>query len=153
MFLLDGQDVLQLTKLDRSDTTPQVLLGSRAIFTASADLFGANRDRSCQLFSISRTGDDLRQLTTFSGSGGNCTFGTPECYIDPVFADEKAGTLVFMSSCTVDATRPSSAQIFTIDVDGRHLRQLTALSGFRVDADGAEVAELPGPIAYESARR
>ena len=156
-FAFDGKKLLQLTAFHRADTEDRVRIGQRAFFTASADPLGTNPDNTCQLFSIDLLAGGLRQLTGFRGSlAGHefgaareaCRFGAPECYVNPVFADPRRRTLVFMSSCSSGTARPYGAQIYAMRDDGSAMRQLTDVEGAVVESDGTLRVELPGPVAY-----
>jgi hypothetical protein len=150
-FLLDGRRLLQLSSFRRVDTQAWAFAGGRAFLTGSANPFGRNPDNGCQLFSVDRRGQRLRQLTTFRGSPGNhCTFGTPECYVAPVFRDQRRRSLVFMSSCGPVDGNPAGAQLFSMGEDGTALRQLTNVGGTLIEPDGGLRVELPGPFAYSS---
>ena len=68
LFASDGKNLLQLTNFGHGDTGVDVVLSrdrQRALFNASADPFGANRNNNCQFFSVDTLGGDLRQLTGF----------------------------------------------------------------------------------------
>jgi hypothetical protein len=58
--------------------------------------------------------------------------------------------VVFLSSCDPLGTNPFGEQIFAVRSDGSGLRQLTAMRGMEVDADGTVRVELPGPFAYST---
>ena len=166
VFLLDGDNLVQLTAFGRTDITDAVLSadGRRVFFNASADACaegkyntctGSNPFRNCQIFSVDRTGGDLRQLTAFD-EGGISTLG---CYYDArgqgcaanlLAQDPHTGTLVFYSNCNpfgVSGFRGS--QIYAMRPNGTGLRQLTATRG-RFSDNGFDAIELPGQLAYSS---
>ena len=160
VFLLDGQNVLQLTNFRRADTSFAELTpdGQRAIFAASADPFGRNPSGSCQIFSIDTLGTGLRQITHFSPPGNSvdgCNVNLLDasgCYILPTGGlDPVTGTLVFYSSCDPLGTNPYGDQLFSIHPDGTHLRQLTHARGEVTEADGTVSAENLGDFGYSAA--
>jgi hypothetical protein len=159
IFLVDGRNLLQLTNFRREDTGsffPNPVLDARrerVFFQASADPFGTNLSEDCQLFSIDRTGTDLRQLTFFreaERSQNGCLFGlrTRGCSVEVFGQDSTTGTVLFYSSCDPFGTNPNGAQIFAISPNGTGLRQLTAARGLVIDADGTVTTELPSHYAY-----
>src|SRR5262249_43360831 len=108
LFLLDGPDVLQLTKFDRGDTARAgrggALVGQRVFFEASADPFGTNPDQYCQIFSVNTRGTDLRQLTHLGDRARPSTSGCFDpnpgsCSIDRYFTGRLSGTVLFTSYC------------------------------------------------------
>ncbi len=164
IYLLDHSELLQLTNFCRPDTFAgtQSIDGQRAFFVASADPFQTNPTMNCQIFSIDRLGTDLRQLTSFS-QGGHSSVGCdsqagpgpPGCAI-LVFAprqDPATQALVFESSCDPFGINPNGGQVFAMNPDGTHLRQLTDTPGFTTEADGTVDVELPGPFASTAERR
>jgi len=70
IFLLAGEQTLQLTKFDRIETGSAVLDSDaqRVLFLASTDRLGTNPSKNCQVFSVNTAASDLRQLTYFSVS-------------------------------------------------------------------------------------
>jgi hypothetical protein len=56
-------------------------------------------------------------------------------------------SLVFHSDCNPLGANPDGSQVFAIDYDGSHLRQLNHTAGAMHHADGSLDLELPGPIA------
>ena len=162
VYLLDHNDVLQLTNFCRPDTFAgtQSLDGQRAFFVASANPFKTNPSENCQIFSIDRLGTDLQQLTKFSqgehssfGCDFNVGFGPPGCITFAPRQDPATQALVFESSCDPFRTNPNGGQVFAMNPDGTHLRQLTDTSGFTTEADGTVDVELPGPSASTAVRR
>jgi hypothetical protein len=160
IFVVDeGKNVLQLTNFRRQDTLTALVDVDRdtVFFEASADPFGENPSRNCQLFSIDRLGANLRQLTDFhetehsvlgclsGGLGLGCAL-----YIGAPFGrqDPWSRTLIFYSNCDPLRTNPNGAQVFAIQPDGSGLRQLTDSRGLVREADGTYSGELPGPWAY-----
>lgn len=159
VFVRDGKNVLQLTKLDRSDTAYAVRLRDRerVLFAASADPVGRNPSTVCQLFTVDRLGGSLRQLTRFdpgATSLAGCAGGEPGRTCTAVSAliaqDRVTGAIVFDSSCDPLALRPVSQQLFAVRPDGTGFRQLTAYRGMVEEADGTVTVELPGPAAYSA---
>ena len=148
IFLRDGSNLLQLTNFHRADTFASQSLahgGGPVFFTASADPLGANPSNNCQLFSIDRTGGDLRQLTAFSeteASLNGCTIFYPKGYGCTVaFGGEDAVThsVVFFATCDPFGSNPNGSQLFTVGPDGGGLRQLTDLPGL-VIRPGVEIS-------------
>jgi hypothetical protein len=156
LFVLDGKNLLQLTNFRRSDTAEFGALvgvgGQHVFFPASADPLGTNPTENCQLFSIDRTGADLRQLTNFQEvdrSQAGCDFNVhPGCGVELIAQDTANQTLIFASGCNPFGMNPRGGQIFAIHPDGSGLRQLTDLRELKTDPDGTVRAELPGPVAY-----
>ena len=156
VFVIDREnDVLQLTNFRRVDTVnPTVSAdGQRVVFVASADPLGTNPTENGQLFSIDRTGGDLRQLTDFR-EGPHSTFG---CFIGPrpvgcgtiyMSRDIQSDAVVFYSSCNPFGTNPYGSQVFAMHSDGTGLRQLTHTQGYTRDASGAVSVEVAYPFAY-----
>jgi len=172
LFLLDGDNLLQLTDFDREDITDAVVSadGSRVFFNASADpctdgrytqCSGSNPHHNCQIFSVDRLGDDLRQLTAFDEGPTEhyeigCYESTPPrhgCAAAFLSQDPHTGTLVFLSSCDplhMPTRRGAPSQIYAMRPDGSGLRALTSARGLFSDAQGFDATELPGPFAYSS---
>jgi len=153
VLLIEGENLLQLTNLGRSDTTNPVLSndGLQVFFVASADPLGTNPTNNCQVFSIDTTGTNLRQLTNFSEVGASevgCLFAPADsgCAIGIDAQDTVTGTLILYSNCDPFGTNPDGGQIFTMQPDGGGLRQLTDAAGLVVE-EGLVAAELPGPTA------
>jgi hypothetical protein len=158
IFRRMGTNFIQLTHFHRIDTE---LLGGRksgAICYASGDPLGTNPLQNCQLFRVSLLGLHLRQLTRF-GTGerskeGCANFGpTPGCGIRSLEKDwfaMQSRSLLFHSDCDPFGANPDGSQVFAVDYDGSHLRQLTHTAGTHTTADGALEVELPGPIATRS---
>jgi hypothetical protein len=161
VFLLDGDAILQLTNFHRSDTYDPTLDadGEQVLFVAAADPVRANPYKNCQIFSVGRTGDGMRQLTSFGDateSKNGCEVGRPEggCTAHFLGRDAKTGSAVFYSDCDPFATGVVGGQIFAMRSDGTGLQQLTTVRGYvRQDADGSTLVELPGPFAYPGALR
>jgi hypothetical protein len=157
VFVIDEKEnALQLTNFRRSDTwDPLVDLDREHIyFPAAADPLGTNPSDSCQIFSIDRTGGNLRQLTNFresehslSGCFASGAVGQG-CFVLLGAQDPRNRNLVFYSSCDPLGTNPNGAQIFAVQPDGSGLRQLTDSLGLMREADGTFSATLPGQWAY-----
>jgi hypothetical protein len=156
LFAGDGPNLLQLTNFQRSDTGDIAVVGvdqQTVFFSASADPFGANPTENCQIFSIDRNGDDLRQLTRFRESG-HATFGCDfaargfGCTPFSLTQDSQSRRLVFYSSCDPLGTNPNGDQVFAMRPDGSDLLQLTHARGLKNQSGGTVLGELPGPIAY-----
>jgi len=155
VFAIDqGKNILQLTNFRRLDTwLPLVDVDrERIYFRASADPLGTNQSENCQLFSINRTGADLRQLTNFGESehsSHGCYFypGATGCAVQKLFQDRRNRSLVFYSDCDPLGTNPNGSQVFSMRPDGSELRQLTDSRGLVFESDAA-IGELPGPWAY-----
>jgi len=160
VFVIDGDNVLQLTNFGRYDTFAPTLSadGQHVIFSASANppSLGTNPTENCQLFSIDRTGGDLRQLTDFH-EGPEGLHSTTGCFlsIPPLGCtafytsrDTQSDAVVFYSSCDPFGTNLYGAELFAIHSDGTGLHQLTETQGYTVDASGAVNVELPFPFAY-----
>jgi len=154
VFAIDqGDNILQLTNFRRVDTGALLVDvdRERIYFNASADPLGGNPSENCQLFSMDRTGADLRQLTNFGASehsDNGCYFwrGSTGCAVSKLFQDRRNRSLVFYSDCDPLGTNPNGGQLFAIQPDGSGLRQLTDSRGL-VFEDGW-IGELPGPWAY-----
>ncbi len=166
IFLVDHGNLLQLTNFCRSDTQAgtQSTDGERTFFRASAnppELGDSNPFENCQIFSIDRLGTNLRQLTPFNprehSPFGCFPGGPPGCAIQRVRQDPASQALVFESSCDpFDAPfdkNPAGAQVFSMNPDGTNLRQLTAMRGLTMEADGTVDVELPGPHASTAVRQ
>jgi hypothetical protein len=160
IFLRDGDNLLQLTNFGRADTftnSPLSRGAQQVIFVASADPLGTNPTNNCQIFSIDRTGSDLRQLTAFqegAASRNGCTtfFAKPQgCYVEITSQDAVTQSLVFGSTCDPFGTNPNGAQLFAVRPDGTGLRQLTDFAGFERQADRRVTAEGPAAFAFASA--
>src|SRR5262249_41451174 len=125
-------------------------------FSASANtpFVASNPSESCQLFSIDRTGADVRQLTTFSEvtqaeSSLGCLFTHgPGCAFALVAQDANTRRLIFYSNCDLLGTKVLGAQIFAMSRDGTDIEQLTDARGLVNQSDGTVLGELPGPQAY-----
>jgi hypothetical protein len=161
LFLIDGKNLVQLTNLGRSDTGFQggFITRGRVLFTGSANPSGGNPAEICQLFSVSKHGGDLRQLTHLPSDGrpsNGCAFAfETACSISPLFMamDPITGTVLFTSSCDPVGRNPFGDQLFAMRPDGTGLRQLTNVRGMTTDPDGTVHVQLPGPVAYHSAPR
>ena len=153
-FLLDGDNLLQLTNFGRVDTTPGPVSADRLrVFLTASVNDGDNPSENCQIFSVDRNGGDLRQLTHFrqgdhSAYGCSATALPPGCTVQDVGQDFETGTLVFYSSCDPLGTNPNGGQVFTMRPDGTELRQLTESRGVVTEPDGGVTVELPGPAVY-----
>lgn len=153
VFLLDGDSLLQLTNFGRQDTTTAIVGVDRdhVFFNASADPLGTNPSNNCQIFSIDRTGANLRQLTSFSEtehSDNGCWYGLRRgCTADFLWQDPVTQNLVFNSDCDPFGQGYYGAQIFAMRPDGSGLRQLTDTRGWK--GTGYPL-ELPGPFAYSA---
>jgi hypothetical protein len=158
VFVIDGDNVLQLTGFGRNQTFNPTLSadGQRVIFVSTADPLGTNPTENCQLFSIDRIGGGLRQLTDFhegpegQHSTAGCFFNPPPlgCNAIGLSRDTQSGALVFNSTCDPFGTNPHGAQLFAMHADGTGLRQLTETQGYSVDASGTVTVELVYPWAY-----
>jgi hypothetical protein len=166
VFLLDGDNLLQLTSFRFADIIGAVLTAdaTRVIFVTSANpltpdatgrLLHRNPTGNCQIFSIDRTGGDLRQLTEFretEQSDIGCYFfpggrrGCPSSFLD---IDSVTGTVVFYSACDPFHTGRFASQIFAMRPDGSGLRQITSARGTFTE-DGKDKLELIGPHAYSA---
>jgi hypothetical protein len=156
-FLFTRDSWLQLTNFHRVDTSGVASVDGRSAFIlASDDPFGTNPTENCQMFSISRTGSGLRQLTSFS-EGASSTNGcgaagiSPKplgCNVSGPVQDPKTATLVFGSQCDPLGANPYGIQIFSMRPDGTELRQLTDFRGFVVQPDGTATYDWPSTIAY-----
>jgi hypothetical protein len=154
LFLVDGENLVQLTNFGRWDTglIRSFIVRGGVLFTASANPTGENLGEILQLFSLNTRGGDLRQLTHLPADRpreGCLAFGGA-CGIDPgwFFADQVTGTVLFASSCDPLGRNPFGSQVFAMRPDGTGLRQLTATRGMTIDPDGRLHVEMPGPIAY-----
>ena len=156
VFVSDGDNVLQLTDFRRRDVfNPTVSVdGSRVFFAASANPpSGSNPTENCQIFSIDRTGGDLRQLTDFSEgahSETGCLFGVPPLGCTAFFMgrDTVNDALVFYSSCDPFGTNAFGSQVFAMHQDGTGLQQLTMTRGYTRDADRSVTVEMAFPFAF-----
>jgi len=151
LFRLLGKHLIQLTNFHRTDTSLMGLRPGAVLFKASADPLGTNPFQNCQLFRVSGLGRGLRQLTRF-GTGvrseEGCGFGSgPGCGIDQVIPAWFTHAMPFYSDCDPFGTNPDGSEVFAIDYDGSHLRQLTHTAGARQAADGTLEVEIPGPTA------
>jgi hypothetical protein len=165
-FLLDGDNLLQLTAFGYNDIAGAVLTTDlqRVLFSVSADppthgddgqMATRNPTHNCQIFSIDRNGGDLRQLTNFSETvnatiGCYYTFGRNGCSAGFMDIDPVTGTLIFVSNCDPFKTNPNGSQLFAMRPDGSDLRQITTAAGLTFGADGGERLELVGPHAYSA---
>ena len=165
VFLLDGENLLQLTDFKRNDIIDAALTanGERVLFSASANRPAAgpagddiirqrNPTENCQVFSIDRNGGDLRQLTDFRETdhvrfGCYNDIGLVGCSVGFFAVDPMTGTLVFYSTCDPFGQNPYGGQLFAMRPDGSGLRQITDARG--LTPDGMEL-ELIGPHAYSA---
>jgi len=159
VYVLGGQNLLQLTNFRRADTIALFLSasGRRVFFEASADPLGTNPTENCQLFSIDTLGAHLRQLTRFRqgdrSPNGCLPVPPPGCSFDfpgAAAQDPVTGTVIFESSCDPLGINPNGSQVFAMRPDGSGLRQLTDTRGLVTEGDGTVVAELPGPVEYSA---
>jgi hypothetical protein len=157
VFLVDGDNLLQLTNFHRADTQGRIGVDRQTVFiTAAANPFGGNPSANCQIFSIDRTGTNLRQLTHFveaTRSINGCEFDLPVgtgCAIQLIGQDATTQTLLFYSSCDPLGTNPKGGQIFAMRSDGSDLHQLTNTRGLITEPDGTVTGEFPGPFAFSS---
>jgi len=154
IFLVDGQNTLQLTRFQRSDTGTPIFSrnDARAYFVASANPLGGNPYENCQIFSIERNGADLRQITDFDEgmpSANGCAFGPPPgCALELVGQDPTTHNFVLYSSCNPIGTNPNGGQLFAIRPDGSGLDQITSSRGLLQEPNGDTLVELPGPYAF-----
>src|SRR5262249_44087985 len=160
IFVIDGSNnVLQLTNFRRAETVNPTLTadGQRIIFAASADhpSLHTNPTEDCQIFSIDRTGGDLRQLTHFhAGEGprsmGACVIPEPPrgCGVVYMSRDTRSDALVFYSACDPFDANPYGAQLFAMRTDGTGLTQLTTTQGLSRDLSGGFRVEQVFPFAY-----
>ena len=162
VFVVDEEgNALQLTNFRRIDTSAGAVDpdGEHVYFYASADPLGTNPSENCQIFSIDRTGADLRQLTNFrevDHSLTGCDFETNGltgsrpigCALYFTYQDPRSRTLLFYSECNpLNNMNPNGSQIFAMRPDGSGLRQLTDSQGL-VKAPGGYSGAIPGPWAY-----
>jgi hypothetical protein len=159
VFVLEGERLLQLTSFHRSETDAWFVGvgGRRVFFVASADPLGRNPTANCQLFSISRLGTGLRQLTSFSQGGptDNGCFGGPPpgCSLGGLNAqDGRTKALVFDSTCDPLGTNPYGRQLFAMRPDGSGLRQLTTARGRTLEPDGTVSVQYVGHWSYSAAK-
>jgi hypothetical protein len=159
IFVWDGDHVVQLTNLGRSDTLLPIRSRDRqhVFFHASGDPRGGmNPSSTCQLFSIDALGGHLRQLTHFeplATSPMGCTVSTTEgCFLggEITVQDPSTGALVLDSTCDPFGLGATGDQIYAMRPDGSGFRQLTSYRGMTTDSDGTVSVELPGPVAYQS---
>jgi hypothetical protein len=159
LFLIEGDQMLQLTRFGRSDTGLTAIRsrsGGRILFAASADPFHKNKTNTCQFFSIDALGGGLRQLTTFdsgapSPNGCQGLILPPICGMtpdSPLSLDVAGRTLMFQSSCDPFGQNLVGAQIFAMRPDGSGLHQVTHYRGLQTASDGTVSVELPGPIGF-----
>ena len=167
LFLVDAENVVQLTNFGRSDTARAYRGGAIArggvFFEASADPFGTNPGEHCQIFSINTRGEraSLRQLTRLrdvddrrSRVGCFDSDFRPDrnvsaCSIERYFADRRTGAVTFTSNCDPVGRNPHGFQIFNMRADGSGLRQLTDARGIEIDTAGTVHVELPGPLSVQ----
>jgi hypothetical protein len=161
VFVRTGQNTLQLTHFDRSDTDRGAIRNraGNVLFFASADPFGRNPSHTCQLFLIGSTGDHLREITRFGppgpplpgASGCKPVNIAPWCQIEiagPGTFDPAADVLTFDATCDPFGANPFGSQFFAVRGDGSGLRQLTNYRGRQVAPDGTVTVELPGPTEF-----
>lgn len=159
VFLLDGDNLLQLTNFGYIDTSRQLLSVDErtAYFHASADPLGTNPTNNCQLFAMDTLGRQLRQLTFFregERSLKGCDVSSPPgCAIVQTWEDPVTRSLVFLSSCDPFGTNPYGVEMFALHPDGSRLRQLTRTQGFTEYPDGSVRTEFVGPVSYSASPR
>ncbi len=156
LFLKAREHLIQLTALGHTDTRGLAFRPDEVLLMASADPFGTNPSRNCQLFRAPRYGGPLRQLTHFGQgvpSEEGCQLGElPGCGISYGVEQQlevaaRARAYAFYSDCDPFGTNPDGSQVFAIDWGGSRLRQLTHTAGARRGADGSLELELLGPAA------
>jgi hypothetical protein len=161
LFLVDGKNLVQLTRFGRNDTGfgHSFIARGRVFFLASANLLDENPAEICQLFSVNTRGGDLHQLTHLRSDGrpySGC--GRPvdrACSIQTTSGpvpDRVTGTVLFGSSCDPVGRNPFGDQLFAMRPDGSGLRQLTSARGLTTDPDGTLRFEIVGPFAYSLGR-
>ncbi|HXJ37593.1 MAG TPA: hypothetical protein VMS22_26495, partial [Candidatus Eisenbacteria bacterium] len=159
VFVRDGENVLQLTNIGRSDTIFSIGLGGghQVLFATSGDPLRQNPTNTCQLFTIDRLGGHMRQLTRFHPDGTSPVgcfggYAPPGCSGVLTFTaqDPRTGAIVFDSSCDPFGISAIGQQLFTIRPKGSGFRQITAYRGVTTDPDGTVDVELPGPTAYSA---
>lgn len=115
VFTVDADDnVVQLTNFHRTDTyAPTVSVdGRRVLFSAVTNRSGTNPKENCQLFSVDRSGGDLRQLSDFAEdaprSENGCFSGRPPFGCNVFYTDRDAHTdaIIFSSTCDPFGTNP-----------------------------------------------
>jgi hypothetical protein len=154
VFMIDGDNVLQLTAFRRTDTMGALLTNDRqrVFFIASTNILGSNASENCQVFSIDTTGADLRQVTAFQEaerSIAGCTYArVPGCAVEVIGQDSNTDALLLQSNCDPLGTNPFGGQVFAMRPDGSGIRQLTETSGLVLNPDGTVFGQLPGPVAY-----
>ena len=158
LFMQSGDNLLQLTNFQRSDTSYYIGLLSadrqRVLFEASADPFGTNPNENCQIFSIDVLGTGLRQLTAFDEGVhalGGCVLPEPRGYgcLTALFSvDVHTDTVLWDSPCDPFGQNPNGEQFFVMRSDGTGLRQITNVRGMTTEPDGTVSVELIGPLVY-----
>jgi hypothetical protein len=142
-FVFDGENALQLTKFERSDTyTAKVSVDRQRVFLfGNADPLGNNPKRTRQLFSIDRLGRDLRQLTKFADR--------EHCWIRVLRGQDPATGWIVFSATSFECESPDApavgTQVFAIRPDGTGLHQLTHTRGIIPAPEGTFKRELTGP--------
>ncbi len=145
LFLLDLSDksVRQLSDLGDTTTFRNRISASeglaRAVFRSSANLTGENPDGHTQLFLLDTLELKFHQLTSAQSA-------ILEAGPDPVISGN--GRIVIFSSTgdLVELNDDRSLEVFSLDLDGQQISQLTDLSqasevrGFVVSRDGNRVA-------------
>lgn len=173
LYVRNGGEFLQITKLGSSSTRARFMSpdGRRVFFITSADPFGTNPGKRCEVFSVGTNGRGLRQITRFNYDpsvppgevleGSECaSSGKPGCVIGKMVHDARTNAVVFMSNCDLLGTGISGEQAFAMWPDGTGVRQLTRARGctgscrFDLEVAGhAEVfVELPGYLSYAPKR-
>ena len=162
IFVRDGKNLLQLTRIGRSDTQFPFRLRDRnhIVFAASGDPVNRNASNTCQLFNVDGFAGRLRQLTRFDGGpaaagcgGSNVLQQSAEgCTVAEALdvQDPATGAIVFDSSCRAFESSALSQQVYAIRPDGSGFRQLTSYRGMTTDVDGSVSVELPGPVSYQA---
>lgn len=117
----DGSDLKRLFSSPGYDAEATISSDGRKI------VFTSVRDGDLDIFSMNADGSEIRRLTHEEGYDGGAFFsidGTKIVYrgYHPTDPEELAG---YRALLAVDLVRPGTLEIFVMDADGSHKRQLT----------------------------
>ena len=121
---VDGSNPRRLTATGGYDAEATIGPDGRIVFTSV-------RDGDMEIYSMNGDGSDLRRLTNRPGPDGGPWFspdGTQVVFRGRAIEDQKE-LADYQSLLKDELWRPTTLEIFVMDRDGGHLRQVTKLGG------------------------